>query len=88
MTRTGSMVVLSGATAAAACGPDGPTVTLRRDTGAPIGDDERLRVATSDFLATGGDTRPTGIPLGGSLTLPPGLLPPHPPDPPGSTDQP
>jgi len=51
----GSMVVLAGVRVSAACASGRLQVTLRRDTGAPIRDDETLKVVTTDFLATGGD---------------------------------
>ena len=52
--RRGDMIALSGVRAAATCGDDGLRVSLRRESGRLIGDRERLRVVTSDFLATGG----------------------------------
>jgi hypothetical protein len=48
------LIVLSGARAIATCGADGVHVSLRRESGKPIGDRELLSVVTSDFLATGG----------------------------------
>lgn len=50
----GDLIVLSGVRATAVCGVRGLLVSLRRDSGTPIGDRELLKVATSDFLATGG----------------------------------
>jgi 5'-nucleotidase len=52
---SGSMIVLSGVRASAACSRGELGVTLRRDNGAPIRDDHVLRVVTTDFLSTGGD---------------------------------
>jgi 2',3'-cyclic-nucleotide 2'-phosphodiesterase (5'-nucleotidase family) len=52
--RQGDLIVLSGARAVAACGRAGLYIALRRDSGKPIAETERLSVVTSDFLATGG----------------------------------
>jgi 2',3'-cyclic-nucleotide 2'-phosphodiesterase (5'-nucleotidase family) len=46
---------LAGLRARVSCKGSALDVTLLRPNNAPIGDDERLLVATSDFLATGGD---------------------------------
>jgi 5'-nucleotidase len=56
LARTGSLVTLSGVRAAAACANGQLAVSLRRDSGATVGDAERLTVITTDFLATGGDS--------------------------------
>jgi 5'-nucleotidase len=50
----GDLIVLSGARATMTCGADGVHLSLRRESGKPIGDRELLSVVTSDFLATGG----------------------------------
>jgi 5'-nucleotidase len=49
------LISISGATIEARC--SGPTleVSVVRANGRPIGDAERVRIATSDYLATGGD---------------------------------
>jgi 2',3'-cyclic-nucleotide 2'-phosphodiesterase (5'-nucleotidase family) len=52
--RRDDMIALSGVRATAVCGRDGLRVSLRRESGKPIGDREQLKVVTSDFLATGG----------------------------------
>ena len=46
---------MAGVTASATCDNGTLRTVLRRPSGAPVGDDEELTVATSDFLATGGD---------------------------------
>jgi 2',3'-cyclic-nucleotide 2'-phosphodiesterase (5'-nucleotidase family) len=51
----GSLILISGVRATAACGSGELRVTLRRDPGRTVTDTDRLRVATSDFLAAGGD---------------------------------
>ncbi len=51
----GSMVVLSGIRSSARCGGGHVSVTLRRESGRLVSDDEVLTVVTTDFLATGGD---------------------------------
>ena len=53
--RSASMVVLSGVRAAATCEGGQLAVVLRSESGRPVRDTDRLRVVTSDFLATGGD---------------------------------
>jgi len=53
--RSGSFFSLSGVRAAARCEDGELRVTITRDDGAAIGDDETLRLITTDFLATGGD---------------------------------
>jgi 2',3'-cyclic-nucleotide 2'-phosphodiesterase (5'-nucleotidase family) len=50
----GDLIVLSGVRAAAACEARGLRVSLRRDSGRPVGERELLNIVTSDFLATGG----------------------------------
>ena len=50
----GDLIILSGVRATATCGMDGLHVSLRRETGKPVGDRELLKIVTSDFLATGG----------------------------------
>jgi 2',3'-cyclic-nucleotide 2'-phosphodiesterase (5'-nucleotidase family) len=54
--RRGSMVILSGVSAHASCAGSQVTVALRRNNGRPVRDEEVLRVVTTDFLATGGDS--------------------------------
>ncbi|MDX1403733.1 MAG: 5'-nucleotidase C-terminal domain-containing protein [Woeseiaceae bacterium] len=46
---------ISGITVSASCGEDGLELTMRREDGSEITDDESLRVTTTDFLAMGGD---------------------------------
>jgi 2',3'-cyclic-nucleotide 2'-phosphodiesterase (5'-nucleotidase family) len=46
---------VSGLSVTAACRAGELTVTLRRPNGARVRDDEQLRIATSDYLALGGD---------------------------------
>jgi len=53
--RSGSFFSLSGVRAAARCEDGEVRVSLTRADGAPIADDETLRLITTDFLATGGD---------------------------------
>lgn len=53
--RGGSMMLVSGVTAAARCDGGELRVAIRRDAGRTVTDSETLRVATTDFLATGGD---------------------------------
>jgi 2',3'-cyclic-nucleotide 2'-phosphodiesterase (5'-nucleotidase family) len=52
--RAGGVVSLSGARAVAACVDGALRVTLTRPDGAPIAPTDRLTVATSEFLASGG----------------------------------
>ncbi|HUR32361.1 MAG TPA: bifunctional UDP-sugar hydrolase/5'-nucleotidase [Vicinamibacterales bacterium] len=61
VTRSGSMVMLAGVRAEARCDRGFVSVSLRRESGRPIEDDERLRVVTTDFLATGGDSFFTSV---------------------------
>ncbi len=49
------MVSVSGVTVEARCEAGAIDVVLRRPNGAVIGDDEHVRVLTSDYLAIGGD---------------------------------
>jgi len=49
------------------CEAGAPAVALLRPNGAPVRDGDRLRIATTDFLATGGDG------LFASVTPPDGL---------------
>ena len=51
----GGILSLAGVTTLATCEGGTLSVTVRRLSGAPIRDDEQLTIATSDFLATGGD---------------------------------
>lgn len=55
LTRSGSMVVLSGLRATAQCAGSTVRVSLHRMSGRAVAQDESLRVVTTDFLATGGD---------------------------------
>jgi 2',3'-cyclic-nucleotide 2'-phosphodiesterase (5'-nucleotidase family) len=52
---TGGILSVAGVTAVAACENGSLRVSLRRRSGAPIRGEEDLTIATSDFLATGGD---------------------------------
>jgi 5'-nucleotidase len=52
---SGDVVSVSGMRVAAQCQGDTLEVSLRRNDGTDIADDERLRVLTSDYLAIGGD---------------------------------
>lgn len=49
------IVALSGVTAEASCQGAELRVSLRRANGRPLAPDERLKLVTSDYLATGGD---------------------------------
>jgi 5'-nucleotidase len=51
----GGVLSVAGMTALVACEGATLRVTITRSSGAPIRDDEELTIATSDFLATGGD---------------------------------
>jgi 2',3'-cyclic-nucleotide 2'-phosphodiesterase (5'-nucleotidase family) len=51
----GGILSVAGVTASATCENGTLRTTLRRRSGPPIRDDEELTIATSDFLATGGD---------------------------------
>jgi 2',3'-cyclic-nucleotide 2'-phosphodiesterase (5'-nucleotidase family) len=53
--RRGSIILLSGVRATARCDGDSLRVDVHRDSGRLVRDRDRLRVATMDFLATGGD---------------------------------
>jgi 2',3'-cyclic-nucleotide 2'-phosphodiesterase (5'-nucleotidase family) len=50
----GDLIALSGVRATAACGIRGLNVSLRRESGKPVGEREQLKIVTTDFLATGG----------------------------------
>ena len=69
MTRVPALVGLSGVRVRVTCEGGAPVVALMRPNGAPVADGERLLVATTDFLATGGDsiftpvTPPSGFAL-------------------------
>ena len=52
--RPKGILSISGVRAKAVCKGGALDVTLLRDDGRPVGDDERLRIATSDFLAGSG----------------------------------
>jgi 2',3'-cyclic-nucleotide 2'-phosphodiesterase (5'-nucleotidase family) len=49
------LISLSGMRVSARCGKSGAELKLTRDNGKPVSDRETLLVATSDYLATGGD---------------------------------
>jgi hypothetical protein len=49
------IVSLSGVRVTARCGKSGPEVRLTRENGRPVSDRETLLLATSDYVATGGD---------------------------------
>ena len=53
--RRGSLILVSGVRATAECAAGQLRVALRRDSGRTVTDTDTLRVATSDFLAEGGD---------------------------------
>jgi 2',3'-cyclic-nucleotide 2'-phosphodiesterase (5'-nucleotidase family) len=53
--RDGGIISISGFRARARCAGGTLTATLSREDGRPIGPDQRLTLATSNFLATGGD---------------------------------
>ena len=50
----GDEITLSGIRATATCGIRGLNISLRRESGKPVGDRELLKIVTTDFLATGG----------------------------------
>ena len=60
---------ISGIRVRAACTSGALTLTLQRASGTPIRDDERLTIATTDFVALGGNdiltavTPPGGFPM-------------------------
>ena len=54
LTRSGSVVVLSGVRAQASCAEGALRVSLARPDGAPIAATERLTLVTTEFLASGG----------------------------------
>jgi hypothetical protein len=49
------LISLSGMRVSARCGPKGAEIKLVRDNGRAVSDRESLLLATSDYLATGGD---------------------------------
>jgi 2',3'-cyclic-nucleotide 2'-phosphodiesterase (5'-nucleotidase family) len=49
------LISLSGMRVSARCGKSGVELKLTRDNGKPVSDRETLLIATSDYLATGGD---------------------------------
>ena len=55
ISRNAALVGISGVHARVTCERGTVTVGMLRPNGAPIADNERLLIATSDFLATGGD---------------------------------
>ena len=55
ISRNPALVGMSGVHARVTCERGTVTVGMLRPNGAPIADNERLLIATSDFLATGGD---------------------------------
>ena len=55
VSRRGALVGISGLRVVVTCDAAAPIVTLLRPNGTPVRDDERLLVATTDFLSTGGD---------------------------------
>lgn len=58
------LVSVSGFRVTARCGPTGLAVKLRRNDGKPVADRDVLLIATSDYLATGGDDLVTPLNLG------------------------
>jgi 5'-nucleotidase len=55
ISRSAALVGISGVHARVTCERGAVNVGMLRPDGAPIADNERLLIATSDFLATGGD---------------------------------
>jgi 5'-nucleotidase len=55
LSRGGSLVSLSGLRVRARCQGANLDVVVARPNGSPVRDDEMLAIATTDFLATGGD---------------------------------
>jgi 5'-nucleotidase len=49
------LISLSGVRVNARCGKNGPQIQLTRENGRPVSDREPLLLATSDYIATGGD---------------------------------
>lgn len=74
--RVPALVGLSGVQVRVTCQRGTVDVAMLRPSGAPITDDERLLIATSDFLATGGDGIFTPVtPAGGfAIELDAGLV--------------
>lgn len=70
LARASSLVSLSGIRVRARCKAGSVLVTLSRADGAPIPDSEPLVIATTDFLATGGD----GFFAGAPATLESGVV--------------
>jgi 5'-nucleotidase len=56
VSRNAALLGISGVHARVACDRGAVSVGMLRPNGAPIADTDRLLVATSDFLATGGDS--------------------------------
>ena len=56
VTRVPALVGLSGVHVRVTCEGGAPAVAMLRPNGSPVSDSERLLVATTDFLATGGDS--------------------------------
>lgn len=56
------LLAVSGVRVTSVCGPRGLALSLFRAGGKPIGDDEMLRISTSDFLALGGDGTFANVP--------------------------
>jgi 2',3'-cyclic-nucleotide 2'-phosphodiesterase (5'-nucleotidase family) len=72
--RSGSIVLLSGMTATAVCDHAGLKIEMRRSDGGTIRETDRLRIATMDFLATGGDDFFASVPnlqIDGDITSTP-----------------
>ncbi|HEX5217813.1 MAG TPA: bifunctional UDP-sugar hydrolase/5'-nucleotidase [Vicinamibacterales bacterium] len=65
--RRGALVGMSGLRVVVTCDAGAPMVALLRPNGTPVRDSDRLLIATTDFLATGGDG------LFASVTPPNGL---------------
>jgi 5'-nucleotidase len=53
--KSGGILSVSGVRVTSTCGPKGVHVSLTRDDGRPVNDDDDLLIATNDFMATGGD---------------------------------
>lgn len=70
LTRNGTTLSISGARVQAQCEAGMLRVTLVRESGRAVRDDEPLKVETSDFLATGGNGVFTGVTPLGSADLP------------------
>lgn len=70
LSRSGSMVSLSGVRVHARCKGDNLEVVLTRPNGTPLRDDEILAITTTDFLATGGDGFFAGVKLSFEIGTP------------------